>query len=180
MHTKKNLGTLAAAFLCGLLVTLGAVAPARAQLGTTGSMRGVVKDKAGAPLAGVTVVATSPALQGTQAELTDDSGSYTLTNLPPGIYLVTFYYSEIVLERKGVDVGLNRTSTVNQVLDTGATGGETITIEQKVGSIDTTSTKQSIVVDKDYIKNVWRNVMVYEFLNRSGGAPNRLRPDARP
>lgn len=116
----------------------------------------MVKDKTGKSLAGVTVVATSPALQGTQAELTDDTGRYTISWLPPGVYLLTFYYSEIVLERKGIDVGLSRQSTVNQTIDTTAKEGDSVIIGGGYCAHLTTDCggRYSLVVDKDYIGTV--------------------------
>jgi len=93
------------------LCVLHALAPsARAQSNTSGSITGIVYDDAtGAPLGGVTVVAASPVLQGTQAELTDDTGLYTINNLPPGTYAVTFFYSDVTVtdtpaEGSGVDL----------------------------------------------------------------------------
>jgi hypothetical protein len=129
--------------------------PARAQLGTTGVIAGSVKDDAnGAALAGVTVVATSPALQGTAAELTDEGGQYTITNLPSGKYEVTFYYSDITVRRTGIDVQVGKTVPVHVRVNTGQAGGEVITIEEKAPSIDVGSTKQGITVDQDYMRNI--------------------------
>ena len=51
--------------------------------------------KTGEPLAGVTVVATSPALSQTQTAITDEKGYYKIADLPPGNYLVTFYYADL-------------------------------------------------------------------------------------
>ena len=61
---------------------------------STGVIEGLVKDKGGQPLPGVTVVVTSPALQQNQVAITDDQGHYQITALPPGTYVVTFYYAD--------------------------------------------------------------------------------------
>ena len=103
-----------------------------------GLVSGVVKGRAGEALEGVTVVATSSSLQGTQAELTDAAGTFALTALPAGTYVLTFYYGELVIERTGLEVRSGVRTRVNQVLDTASSGGETITIEQKVGRIEST------------------------------------------
>ena len=103
-----------------------------------GAVIGVVTSKAGASIPGVTVVATSSSLQGTMAELTNDEGQYVLAHLPAGTYSITFYASESKIERPGVAVRTAMQTVLNQTIDTGAAqAGETITIETKVGSIDT-------------------------------------------
>ncbi len=74
------------ALRCCLLSTvlfLGVVAGAAAQ--TTGGIVGRVTDEGGGSLPGVTVEAASPALQGTRTAVTDRTGAYRLTLLPPAI-----------------------------------------------------------------------------------------------
>ncbi len=127
----------------------------RAESATTGAIQGVVKDKAtGEPLAGVTVVATSPALQGEQTAITDEHGAYRIDNLPPGTYVVTFYYSDVTIERAGVAVGVARTSPVYVKLDTGASAGEVIEISAAAPVVDQTSTSQGMTISRSYVKNV--------------------------
>jgi hypothetical protein len=53
----------------------------------------------GAPVAGVTVVATSPALAGTLTAITENDGGYALRDLPVGHYQLTFYFAEVTMER---------------------------------------------------------------------------------
>src|SRR5690349_7447707 len=86
-----------------LLVERGLVAPQARAAVTTGNIEGRVLDEAtGKPLAGVTITVNSPALQGEQTEFTDSSGHYIITELPPGEYVVRFYYSNVKVERPGV------------------------------------------------------------------------------
>src|SRR5688500_14217044 len=97
--------------LCLALVVILAGRQAAAQNATSGAIQGVVADAAsGEPFAGVTVVATSPALQGTQSAFTDADGVYKITNLPPGTYTVTFYYAESTTRRTNVVVSINKTT----------------------------------------------------------------------
>ena len=73
---------------------------ASAQGTTNGSLRGTIKDKNGGEAAiGATVVATSPALQGEQVVITDETGQYFITSLPPGMYTLTVYYSDATFSR---------------------------------------------------------------------------------
>jgi outer membrane receptor protein involved in Fe transport len=128
---------------------------ALAQSGTTGAIQGGVTDGAtGEKLAGVTVIVTSPAISQTQTAITDENGTYSVTELPPGDYLVTFYYADITVERSGIHVGIGKTTPVYQKLNTAAAGGETIKITDTAPTIDPTSTTQGITIDKNYIKNI--------------------------
>ena len=122
----------------------------------SGGVRGVVTDKkTGEKLPGVTVVATSPALAQTQTAITDEQGFYKIDGLPPGKYAVSFYYADVTIEQRGVQVALNKESNVYQRIDQGALAkGETIQITAKAPMIDTTSTNQSITIDKQSLKSV--------------------------
>ncbi len=126
-----------------------------AQSQTTGAISGAVTDSAsGEKLAGVTVIATSPSLPQAQTAITDENGQYKITDLPPGDYLVTFYYAEITLERGGIAVGVSKTTPVYQKLNQAQAGGETVRIIDSAPVIDPTSTTQGITIDKNYIKNI--------------------------
>ncbi len=140
--------------LITLLTLLALVAPAAAQGLTTGAIRGVVTDVATRePLPGVTIVVSSPALQGTQATITDEDGVYKITNLPPGRYLVTAYFADVTV-RRNLDVSVNRTSAGPLAFDTREAVGEVITIDGLGPPIDPTSTQQGTVLDGNYTRNL--------------------------
>ena len=68
----------------------------------TGAIHGVVTDaKTRKPLVGVTVIATST-LDHAEAAISDDAGSYTIADLLPGVYVMTFYYADLTIEHPGV------------------------------------------------------------------------------
>ena len=50
--------------------------------------------------------------------------STDVNDLPPGDYLVTFYYADITVERSGIHVGVGKTTPVFQDLDQTKAGGE--------------------------------------------------------
>ena len=128
---------------------------AHAQSNTSGAIQGGVTDgKTGEKLAGVTVIVTSPALAQTQTAITDENGQYQIGQLPPGDYLVTFYYADITVERSGIRVGVGGTVPVFQKINTAAAGGEKIIVNDTAPTIDPTSTTQGITIDKNYIKNI--------------------------
>ena len=109
--------------LPAFILFLGVVAGAAAQ--TTGGIVGRVTDDGGGSLPGVTVEATSPALQGTRTAVTDRTGSYRLTLLPPGEYTVSFTLEGFARDsRQGVAVGLGKDATLNATLRASALAGD--------------------------------------------------------
>jgi hypothetical protein len=64
--------------------------PAYPQGVPTGSISGEVEDPQGAPLPGVSVTVSSPALQGTRTATTSTNGDYIIPFLPAGEYTVSF------------------------------------------------------------------------------------------
>jgi len=82
-------------------LTLALTNPAAAQLGASG-IAGVVRDTSGAVLPGVTVEAASPALiEKVKTAVTDDQGRYTIVDLRPGTYDVTFTLTGFSAVRRG-------------------------------------------------------------------------------
>jgi outer membrane receptor protein involved in Fe transport len=132
---------------------------AQAQAGTVGSLRGQIRDKAtGENAAGATVVATSPALQGDQTVLADESGLYFLTALPPGSYTLTVYYDNGTFTRGNVVVQVGKEAVVNITVDSAATTGkpkgETIELQGSAPVIDQGSTKTGLSLTSDYTSNI--------------------------
>jgi hypothetical protein len=122
--------------------------------GDTGVIQGVVTDsRTGEKLAGATVVAASPALTQTQTAITDDNGNYRIANLPPGNYVLTFYYADMTLERSGIKVDKNKIASVAQRIDQSKSGGETIKITARAPTIDVASTTTGVTIDKEYLLN---------------------------
>ena len=75
-----------------ILLTVVMVLATNAQIRKRGAIIGVVTDAEGAPLPGVTITVTGPALMGFQSTVTLEKGTYrTASVLPPGNYIVTSY-----------------------------------------------------------------------------------------
>jgi hypothetical protein len=63
------------------------------------AVEGVIRDaQTKEPLAGATVIMTSPALTGEQAVITDEKGMFSLSSLPPGKYVLRTYYLDLTAE----------------------------------------------------------------------------------
>jgi hypothetical protein len=155
-----------------VIVSLGLVgllrAPARAQSSTSGAVQGVVTDKdSGKPIEGVTIVVRSPALQGSQSTVSDGSGSYKVTNLPPGTYQIDFYYATVQQKRTGVVLNINKTTPVFVKLDT-SRPGEVIEIDG-TRVIDITSPKLVTTLDDDFLKSM--PIPCRDFTCALGAAP---------
>ncbi len=160
----------------GLLALMCIPTSALAQNSTTGAIQGVVRDQAtDEGLAGVTVVVTSPALQGTQSAITEGSGQYKITNLPPGTYSATYYYSDITVRRNNILVSINKTTPAYIKINTNQAGGEVIVIEDKAPTIDPTSTTQGVTLDQEYTKNI--PVPGRTFTSALGAAPGSAGDD---
>jgi hypothetical protein len=143
-----------AAALAGAALALLAP-PAAAQSTTTGAILGRVVDAdTGESLVGVTVVVTSPALQGTQTTLSDENGAYKITGLPPGSYLVTFYVNQVTVQHPDVNVGLDRTTQLFEKLKLSQAPGEIVKVTGTPPTIDPTSTTQGITIDKNYLRSI--------------------------
>ncbi|HEX6837001.1 MAG TPA: TonB-dependent receptor, partial [Polyangia bacterium] len=141
--------SLAAAVLVAL-----AAAPRAARAAVTGSIEGTVTDQAtGKKLAGVTVTVTSPALQGEQTEFTDTDGHYIITELPPGEYLVRFYFSNINVERPGVVLQTDKTLSVNIAFPTQKAQTQVYRITEKAPTVDVGNTQQQTAVTNELVRN---------------------------
>ena len=137
----------------GALLLL-ALTPSVARAATTGNIEGVVTDQAtGKKLAGVTVTVTSPALQGEQTEFTDEGGHYIITELPPGEYLVRFYFANINVERPGVFVQADKTLAVNVGVPTQKAEVKIYRITEKAPTVDVGNTQLQTQVTSEFVRN---------------------------
>ncbi len=105
-----------------------------AQLGAqgnpTGTLSGTVADSGGLVLPGVTVTATSPALQGARTATTSANGDYILPFLPPGDYVVRFELQGFQAAERKVRVQIAETSVIDATLAVGGVSEElTVTAE---------------------------------------------------
>ena len=137
--------------LCAVAtILLLTAAAASAQLATA-ELNGRVTDSSGAVLPGATVTATQTGTGLERTVVTDETGSYLLSNLPVGPYRL-----EVSLQgfRSYVQTGLvltvGATPTVNAALDLGSLE-ETVTVEAAAPIVDVRSAGISNVVENEEI-----------------------------
>lgn len=121
----------------GLLQAVSAMAAAQTQ---EASIIGQVTDESGAVLPGVTVTATSPALQVPQVvNVTDARGEYRLTPLPLGTYTVEYTLQGFqTIRREGLRLTAGFTARVDIQLQIGALT-ESITVSGAAPVVDVAS-----------------------------------------
>jgi hypothetical protein len=98
----------AAAMLACAAILL-ADASVLAQGNPTGTIRGQVHDATGLVLPGVTVTATSPAMQGPRTTTSSANGDFIIPFLPPGEYVVVFELSSFQTTKQTVGVAMAET-----------------------------------------------------------------------
>ena len=123
--------------------------PATASAQAGGSLSGLVEDTTGGILPGATVEAASPVMiEGTLTAFTDGAGRYTIINLRPGTYTVTFTlpgFSTVIRE----DVLLVGDSAVqiNAQLQVGAVE-ETVTVTGESPVVDVQQVRRQAVITR--------------------------------
>jgi hypothetical protein len=99
-----------------LMIGVVFASAAAAQGVQTGILSGVVRDQQDLPLPGATVIATSPALQGSRETVTDEIGAYIIRGLPPGEYAVRFQFTGTTDVTDMVTVPLGGVAEVNATM----------------------------------------------------------------
>jgi outer membrane receptor protein involved in Fe transport len=133
MHLLNNrLGRMTA------LIALGGAA-LYSQGTQTANITGTVVDAAGAPLAGVVVRLTSPALQGVRSYTTDASGKFIARLLPPGFY--TIQYTKEGLETRKITEQLGIDQTFSPKVTLSKAGGAVVEVVAAAPAVDKTDIK---------------------------------------
>jgi hypothetical protein len=117
------------------------------------SIAGQVTDSSGAVLPGVTVTATSPALQvPTLVVVTNERGEYRLAPLPIGTYQVEYALSGFqTIRREDIRLTVGFTAKVDVALGVGAVA-ETVTVSGASPVVDVKSTNASTELTKETLE----------------------------
>src|SRR5437867_839307 len=121
----------------------------------TGMLSGVVRDAQGAVLPGVTVAASSAALiGGTRTSVTGAGGGYQFSDLPPGIYTVSYELPGFsTLKREDIRVLVAQITRLDVDL---AVGGiqETVTVSGQSPVVDVSSTTTQTNISKEVFEAI--------------------------
>ncbi len=136
-----------------ILLAVVALAAGTAMAQTAkGGLQGTVVDEGNQPLPGVTVVISSPAMQGTRTAVTDANGKYRFPLLPPGTYKAVFSLAGFqTVEYENIKIGVSQTITVDVRMQRAFQEEVRVTSEAPV--VDVTSTtvganlSQELIVD---------------------------------
>jgi hypothetical protein len=136
---------------CFLLLSAG---PASAQR-VEGAIVGKVADAQGLALPGVTITVSSPSrIGGGQTATTAADGTYRVTNLPPGTYLVLAEMSGFAsVKREGIVLDAGRTIAVDFDLQISGVE-ETVTVTGETPMVEVRNTRVGVTVDENMLENI--------------------------
>ena len=133
-------------------IGLSVATPVRAQADRA-SISGLVQDSSGAVLPGVNVEASSPVLiEQSRAVVSDGAGRYSIVDLRPGTYTVTFTLPGFkTVRREGIILEGAFAAQVNMALEVGAVE-ENVTVTGASPVVDVQSTRTQLVVNQDVLQ----------------------------
>jgi hypothetical protein len=164
---RNVIGSSLLVAFAALAIMAGGLAFAQEQ---TGAIEGVVNDKDGAALPGVTVEAAGPL--GAVVAVTDINGVYRFAALRSGVYRMTAKLDGFVTaEVPGVDVKLGTTLKVNFTMQPG-TFEDTITVAADTVAIDVTKTQTATSISREEIQLLPRGRDFTDVVALAAGASN--------
>ncbi len=143
-------------FAIRMIVAVMALAlPALASAQQGSSISGTVRDTSGAVLPGVTIEVSSPALiEKTRSAVSDGEGKYSIVQLRPGTYTVTFSLPGFsTVRRENLELTSDFTATVNADMRVGGVE-ETITVAAESPVVDVQSITQRTVMTREIMDAV--------------------------
>ncbi|HSP35641.1 MAG TPA: carboxypeptidase-like regulatory domain-containing protein, partial [Thermoanaerobaculia bacterium] len=117
-----------------------------------GSISGVIKDRSGAVLPGVTIKATAPVLPKGRDTVTEADGAYSFMKLPPATYTVTASLAGMGSVRATALVQVDKDTTVNLTLNPSVS--ESITVSGAAPSVDMKKTEVNTNYDEKTIERL--------------------------
>ncbi|SEG37160.1 Carboxypeptidase regulatory-like domain-containing protein [Bryocella elongata] len=141
---------LAGALTVGLMLWGGAHLHAQ---GITGTITGTVSDPSGAAVPGATVTITQPTTNTVHTITTSDNGSFTLTQLPPGDYIVKVDHAGFQSYRQtGVHLTIDQTLSLAPTLTVGEVS-QVVEVSGGAPVIQTDDSSVGSVIEAQAIQN---------------------------
>lgn len=152
-----------------ILLALAVPATVGAQT-TLASIEGRVVDESGAAMPGVTITATSPALQvGQQVRVSGPDGAYRITELPIGEYRLTFELTGFrTLVQEGVALTAGFVGRVDATMNVGSLE-ESVTVSGQSPVVDVVTTRGGATISADVIQSVPNSRNYQDILNMTPG-----------
>ena len=130
----------------------------------TGSISGVITEEEEAPLPGVTVTITSPALMGTLTFVTDARGRYRFPTCPPGEYHMKAELPGFnTVDRTGIRVNVGKTIYVDFSMQP-ATLEESVTVTAPSPMVDMKASKMTLSVTDEMVEQLPVGREIYELM----------------
>src|SRR5580692_7745346 len=125
--------------LSGVLVFCLALAVVIQAQNTSGTIAGTVRDKSGAVIPNVTVIATNEATNVTNTVNTNDAGAYSFLSLPVGKYDVAARQTGFTEYKQiGITLDVNDHITIDIGMEVGAVT-QTVEVSANAAHVDTSS-----------------------------------------
>ena len=134
--------------LLGVVLLLSPVAKAQS------SISGQVRDSSGAVMAGVTVEAASEALiEKSRTVTTNNEGRYSVVDVRPGTYTMTFAMQGFSTVKQQVEVPANVSVPVDATLQVGSIG-QTVEVQAQVATVDVENVAHPEVLSRTEMDSV--------------------------
>jgi hypothetical protein len=119
------------------------------------TIAGVIRDASAAVLPGVSVEVASPVLiEKARTVVSDGTGQYRITDLPPGTYVLTFSLPGFsTVKREGLAVSGSGVITANADLRVGAVA-ETVTVTAASPVVDVQSVRREVVLNAETLSTL--------------------------
>ena len=131
--------------ICRGLALLALLSPLATAQST---ITGVVRDTSGAFMAGVRVEAASEALiERSRTATTALDGRYTIVDVRPGQYTITFTVEGFATVRQQIEIPANVTVPVDAEMKVGSVG-ESVTVESRVATVDVDNVAHPAVLSR--------------------------------
>jgi hypothetical protein len=141
--------------ILNVVVVLTGILPLPTVVFAQATVAGVIRDPSTAVLPGVTVEAASAALiEKSRSVVSDGTGQYRITDLPPGSYVLTFSLPGFsTVKREGLNVSGSGVIAVNAELRVGALE-ETVTVTGESPIVDTQSVRREVVLNNETLSTL--------------------------